>query len=468
MENILKEFAVLNSIPRPSRHEEAVAKYLEKRGVDLGFPTVRDEFNNVIMEIPATKGYENLPLTIVQGHMDMVCVGGADYNPLTDAIITVNDGKTLKAKGTSLGADDGMGVAMILALITGEYEHGPLRGIFTADEESGMSGVQNLDKKYLEAKYLINLDWEDDDSICIGCAGCLTVEYKKFAVKEPMEGQGFSLSLSGLRGGHSGCEIHENRANAIKVMGDFLTYLVKNNILFSIGDIVGGKALNVIAPEIKTSIIVAKEDVPKFETLYLDFAKKIENQFPLEKNMIFGCVKADINQGYLPGDTRDIALFLGQCPQGVKTMSQSVPGFVSTSNNLGVINGENGINLLISYRSDKNEVMEDFAKEVGDMGKTYGFVGEVQSESPAWTPKSDSYMEKLAYELYVKKMGKSPHVVSVHAGLECCYFAVQNPSLEMISIGPLIKECHSVKETLYLETLSLVMGWFGEILKNLK
>ncbi|MDO4542722.1 MAG: M20/M25/M40 family metallo-hydrolase, partial [Bacillota bacterium] len=211
MENILKEFAALNRIPRPSGHEENVAAYLEQRGAAMGFEVIRDPYLNVIFEVPATPGRENAPTVILQAHMDMVCVGDSSYDPLTDAIETLIDGNAMKAKATSLGADDGIGVALILDLLASNTPHGPLRVIFTADEEQGMTGASALDPKYLQGAYLINLDWEDLRSLCIGCAGFLTMEYHKTAPKTQAKGGAVAFTVQGLKGGHSGTEIGENR-----------------------------------------------------------------------------------------------------------------------------------------------------------------------------------------------------------------------------------------------------------------
>ena len=472
MEQVLKEFASLNRIPRPSKHEEAVAEYLVERSKELGYHGVRDHANNVIIEVPATLGYEDAPFVIVQAHSDMVCVSeDPDYDPLSDPIITVNDGKTLRAKNSSLGADDGIGVAMILAMLQTGAPHGPLRVIFTADEESGMSGAMGLEDKYTEGDYLINLDWEEEGSLCIGCAGSLAVTYEKLCHFQKVEGLGYEISLSGLRGGHSGVEIVEHRPNAIAVIGRFLKQLVEEQVDFSLVSVDGGQAHNVICPDGKAILVVERPSEERFMECFRKFLSHFESEFgDSEKEFLFVCKEMEeLSQGYSKEDSEAIALFLGQCPQGVISMSRALEGFVELSNNLGVISSdENGVKMEVLYRANDSGQMKDLAGQTARLAESYGWTAVVESENPSWPSKLPSAILGLAEKIYRRQTGKEVRVESIHAGLECGYFAGKNPKLDILSMGPTITDAHSVREALDLNTLKPTMDLFLELLASLR
>lgn len=472
MENILKEFAALNKIPRPSGHEESVAAYLQKRGQSLGFAVKIDENLNVIYEVPATPGYQDSPRVILQAHTDMVCVGGGGFHPLTDPIITQREGNRLKALGTSLGADDGIGVALILATLSQGVPHGPLRVIFTADEEEGMTGAAALQDKYLEAEYLINLDWEDLDSLCIGCAGFLTMEYRKKPVKTRVSSKIFTLNLQGFKGGHSGTEIGENRGNAIKLAGDFCQGLIDEGVNLQVLAIDGGRAVNVIPYSAAVTVALAPEDEEIALNIFTKWQKSVRKNYPEEKNMEFSFGISHNpdhpSQGYSFEDSKAIIGFLHHCPHGVKEMSSLAPDMVSLSNNLALVKDGAEIRVTISYRSDVDIKMAALRDEVNSMAEKYGFSPVDLGMSPAWTPRHGSPLQELAINTYQQVTGKEPRLESVHAGLECSYFACKNPNLDMISLGPTILWCHSVDEVLYLDTLIPAKKWLQGILAGLK
>lgn len=469
MENILREFTALNKIPRPSGHEEAVAAYLAQRGRDMGYQVETDANLNVIYQVPPSQGYETAPLTILQAHMDMVCVGGPDYNPETDPIVTIREDNTLRAVGTSLGADDGIGVALILDFLASGSPHGPLRILFTADEEEGMSGAAALAASYLDASYLLNLDWEDIDSLCIGCAGFLTKEYSKKVEPTAVSGQMLSLSIDGLRGGHSGTEIGDNRANAIKLMAQFLEKLVANNIEFNLISLEGGRAVNVIPYSCRASIAVAANLADAVTQLFKATEAEARDEFNREEALSFTLNSQEgQSQGYAWADSKAIALFLSQFPQGVKEYSPLIEDAVSLSANLAQISVGEKVTALVSYRSDLDAKMLAFADQIAALGQEYGFNEVDLGMSPAWTPKANSGLEQLAIEEYAKLKSGQPKIESVHAGLECSYFARKNPDLEMISLGPTVLWCHSVAEVLYLDTLPVARDWLRGIVARLK
>lgn len=468
MEKILKEFAALNLIPRKSKHEKAVAEYLAKRGEALGYRSFRDAANNVIIEVPATPGCETAPFGIVQAHSDMVCVSeDPAYDPLTSPIVTVNDGKTLRAQNSSLGADDGIGVAMILALLDSDAPHGPLRVIFTADEESGMSGALGLAEQYTQGDYLINIDWEEEGSVCVSCAGSLTVIYKKQCELHPMEGAGYEITLRGLRGGHSGVEIVEHRPNAIAIVGRFLYQLIHEKIGFSLVAIQGGRAHNVICPDATVKLVVEVSQKEQFAQCFQNAVTDFEQEFAdTEKDFYFLCKEMkEYTQGFSIEDSANIASFLGQCPQGVASMSQEIEGLVELSDNLGVIStDENGVTLEVLYRASESKAMHGLAKRTAELAADCGWVSIVDSENPSWPPKLPSPILDIAKEVYFRQSGREIRVELIHAGLECGYFAEKNPGLDIISLGPTITDAHSVRETLHVDTLKPTMDLFLGIL----
>lgn len=471
METILKEFAHLNKIPRPSGHEQAVAAYLKERGQGLGFAAEIDEHLNVIYEVPATPGYEGAPLVILQAHTDMVCVGGGDYDPLNDPIITRREGNTLKAVGTSLGADDGIGVALILAILSQGSPHGPLRVIFTADEEAGMTGAAALEDKYLDGDYLINLDWEDLTSLCIGCAGFLTMEYGKKAVKTQVSSKIFTLAFQGFKGGHSGTEIWENRGNAIKLAADYCQALIDEGIDLQLLAIEGGRAVNVIPYSATVTMAISPKDENTALNLFNKWKKSVEENYPEERNMELALgISEQVDTpslGYSPEDSKALIGFLHSCPHGVKEMSSIAPDMVSLSNNLALVKSGEDIIVTISYRSDVDSKMAAFRDETNILAKKYGFSPVDLGMSPAWTPRDGSPLQEMAINAYKEVTAREPRLESVHAGLECSYFACKNPNLDMVSLGPTILWCHSVEEILYLDTLIPTREWLQRILDRL-
>ncbi|MDF2858746.1 MAG: aminoacyl-histidine dipeptidase, partial [Neobacillus sp.] len=282
LDHILAEFEALANIPRKSGYEKEVSEYLLKRAKALGFQVVQDEVNNIIIEKPATAGFEDVPTTIIQGHMDMVCVGteGKNYNPLTDSIKLLNDGNFLTAEGTSLGADDGIGVATALYLLQAASEHGPIRVIFTVDEENGMTGAKALDKKYLEGGYLINCDSEDVDRVTISSAGSINIDVKRVPIwSKPTHTAPYQFAIKGLLGGHSGMEINKGHANAIRVLGLALDAMKNAGIDFELAEIHGGTARNAIPASATSTIVIRDLDIYKVNNVIAKMNEYLHNAF---------------------------------------------------------------------------------------------------------------------------------------------------------------------------------------------
>lgn len=467
-DTILREFMLLCQIPHPSGHEEAIAAHLQRRLRELGYESVVDNYKNVIGEIPATVGCEEAPTVLLQAHSDMVCVAAeteGDYDPLTDPIKTVVSEGKMRALGTSLGADDGIGVAIILGLLQADFPHGPLRVLFTADEEAGMSGAANLAPAHCAGRYLINLDWEEAGSICIGCAGTVNALFRRGLSWQPLEsGTAYEVEIAGLKGGHSGVEIHEGRANANKELGVFGDFLLKNGIAYRLASLQGGTALNVIANQAQAVIALAEADRDAFIDLFEDYRLALAARYDgIEEEMRCQCREVPLpKQAVTAADSRDIVHFLAAYPQGVETMSSTVPDLVETSANLGTVTMAAEIVIGTMARSSNRNRHATLFDSQRSLAEQYGFTGEETARTPSWPPVDDSELVRLAREIWRGQHGREPRVLSFHAGVECGFLLEKNPQLDAISLGPTMRDVHSVEETLYtssiMPTAQLVMG----------
>lgn len=459
-DTVLWEFTRICDIPRPSGHEQAIAAYLHRRLEEFGYEAMIDDQLNVIAEIPATAGQEQVPVTILQAHTDMVCVAdieNSEYDPATDPIKPIIDGKKMRAIGTSLGADDGIGVAMILGLLQEEFPHGPLRVIFTANEEAGMDGAANLDARHCQGEYMINCDWEEAGSVCIGCAGTVTCTFKRPVTwqQPPGDSVALVLEIGGLKGGHSGVEIHEGRANGIKVLGCFGDTLRKRGVPFTMAAFQSGGALNVIAPHAEGVFVVAKADheafIDIFESFRMEFVARYDK---IEEEFFFACRETAMPDRTITAeDTSSICGLIAALPQGVESMSAIEPGLVETSSNLGLISLEEKIYVGVLSRSSDRQRLESIFDSLSPVATTYGFTAQEINRNPCWPPAASSRLAEAAKQLWHDRHKKTLQVMLLHAGLECGYFALKNPSLDIIALGPTMHDVHSPEETLYTDTI---------------
>ena len=470
LEEVLEEFSKLAAIPRPSKHEQAVSNFLREYLTELGISALQDLKWNVIAEIPASDGCENAPLTILQAHMDMVCVAkaGYAYDALRDPIKLVRTEKFLEAEGTSLGADDGMGIAEILFVLkhAGEFQHGPIRAIFTVDEEQSMSGALNLNEKYLaDAAYLINCDSEIFDELVVGSAGNVHVDFSR-EIKYVAPNENFTgaveIKISGLSGGHSGIEITESRANAVKVMGNFLQ-AIREHGNFQLARFEAGTASNVI-PSAAEVVIVTNLPAPDISDAGEAFTERVKKIYG-ERNF-----RVDVSVAQLPEkvfsaeDFESLSELITLIHSGVYSVKGAAPW---TSANIGIIRTGDGIEVDVLARSNTSELLADFVNLFAQTAKVTGFGVKFGTPVPAWDYRPESRLTKIAAEIFTEQNGFAPKVHTSHGGLECSFFAAKNPSLDIISTGTTNEDIHSPKERLHLDTVEPHVRLIIETLKKI-
>ena len=478
LEGVLDEFKKLAEIPRPSKHEEKVSAYLYQHLVKLGFDVTQDKFKNIIAEVPACKGKENAPLTILQAHMDMVCVAedGYDFDPLTSSIKLLRDEKFLTAEGTSLGADDGIGIAEIIyiakSFFNGKFAnipHGPLRLIFTTDEEQGMSGAINIHKEHVEdANFMINCDSENFGEIVVGSAGNIRVDFTRQI--DFIDSENFStaikIEIGGLRGGHSGIEIDDNRANAIKILAEVLRELnLRGKVQLS--SIEGGTALNVI-PSSAYAVIVTDFNLDDLKIFVDEIAAQVKKIFIDEINLTIDVKEVDMPEKVFSGeDFTNLIDLITLIHCGIYSTSNSTPKFIQASNNLGIIRTDDKILLQIMPRFNINELCNEFKINYEILAKLTEFEINFDGHSPAWNYNPNSKLAKIASKIF-ESQNKSPaQVKTIHAGLECSRFIEKNPELDIISIGTTNEFIHSTKERLHLDTVTPHVNLIVEIIKKI-
>ncbi len=471
---VFEQFAKINEIPRPSKHEEQMIEYLKSFGESRGLETLVDETGNVIIRKPATPGYENKETIILQSHMDMVCekLVDVDFDFNKDAIQTYIDGEWLCAKGTTLGADDGIGCAIELAILdSDDIEHGPLECVFTRDEETGLTGAEGMKSGFMKGDMLINLDSEDEGQIFVSCAGGRnTTAIFHFEREAAPEGWFFvKASLKGLTGGHSGDDINKKRANALKVLARFL-YQTQERYGLRLVSFNAGKLHNAIP---RDGIIVFGVPFDKKEDVRVDwnvFTSLVEEEYHVtEKNMQFDMESADAAP-VLPQDVSTrIVQALQAVDNGVFAMCQDeeISWLVETSNNVASVETkENEIKVVASQRSNVMSALDNQAATIKAVFQLAG-AEVVQGEGyPAWKMNPNSKMTALAVESYKKLFGKAPKVLGIHAGLECGLFSEKYPNLDMVSFGPTLRGVHSPDERLLIPTVQMVWDHLLDILKN--
>ena len=471
---VFEQFARINEIPRPSKREEKMIEYLKSFGESRGLATKVDETGNVLISKPATPGMENRPTIILQSHMDMVCEKLVDieFDFDKDAIQTYVDGEWLRAKGTTLGADDGIGCAIELAILdSNDIEHGPLECVFTRDEETGLTGAEGMKAGFMTGDMLINLDSEDEGQIFVSCAGgrntTATFHYEREAA--PAGWFFIKASLKGLVGGHSGDDINKKRANALKILARFL-YQTQERYGLRLAQYNAGKLHNAIP---RDGVIVFAVPSEKKENVRADwnvFVCEVEEEYHVtEKTMKFEMESA----GAEPVLPQDVSTRLVQAMQaadnGVFAMCQdeAVAWLVETSNNVAsIVTGENAAKVVCSQRSNVMSALDNQAATIKAVFQLAG-AEVVQGEGyPAWKMRADSKLTALTVETYKKLFGKDPKVLGIHAGLECGLFSEKYPNLDMVSFGPTLRGVHSPDERLHIPTVQMVWDHLLAILKS--
>lgn len=467
-------FEDICQVPRPSKKEEQIIAFMEKFAKAHQLEYQADHAGNVLIKKPATKGYEDRQTVILQSHLDMVCEknSNVEHDFLKDAIKPYIDGEWVKAEGTTLGADCGIGMASAMAVLTdSNLQHGPIEALFTVDEETGLTGAAELKPGFLSGKILINLDSEDEGELFIGCAGGLdtviTFNYQKLAV--PSGHFALEIKVSGLKGGHSGDDIDKNRANANKLLVRFL-WLAFQKYGIKIGNINGGNLRNAIAREASAVVLVQngyKENmVAAFNVFKHDLASEIalnEPDFKMEMG------STDAPEFVLEDSlTEKLLNSLYACPHGIHAMSSKMPGMVETSTNLASIKIKSNteIEITTSQRSDVKSGILDISSMVAAVFEMTGAKIRHTDGYPGWTPNPGSPILAATVDAYEKLFGHKPVVRSIHAGLECGLFLEKYPDLDMVSFGPTIKGVHSPDERINIETVSKYWKHLVEVLKN--
>lgn len=474
-QSVFECFAQVNKVPRPSKREERMIEFLLEYGRSLGLDTRRDETGNVIIRKPATPGMEERKTVILQSHMDMVCEKNADldFDFDRDAIQTYIDGDWMKAKGTTLGADDGIGVAMEMALLAAtDVKHGPLECVFTRDEETGLTGAEGMGTDFMTGQYLINLDSEDEGELFVSCAGgCRTAATFHYEEKQTPQNQFFaSLCVKGLTGGHSGDDIDKKRANANKLLTRFL-YLELKKMPVLIADIQAGGLHNAIPREARATIAVPES---MKETLRVDwnlFAADVEEEFRVtEPTMEFLLETAEPTPTVVDRQTgHRLIMALQGVSNGVFAMSQDI-ALVETSSNLASIRmvpERKTIEINSSQRSSLLSARHNMANTVAAVFELAGAEVEIGEGYPGWKPNPDSHLLRVAVAEYKRLFGKEPVVRGIHAGLECGLFSEKYPGLDMVSLGPTLRGVHSPDEKLLIPTVDMVWRHLLAILENI-
>ena len=467
---IWKNFAALNAVPRPSKKEEKVIEFIKNFGENLGLETSVDEIGNVIIKKPATSGMEDRKSIVLQSHLDMVCQKNSDINFdfETQGIEMEVDGDWVKAKGTTLGADNGLGVAAIMSILeSNDIPHPALEALFTIDEETGMTGAMGLKPGQLHGQILLNLDTEEDDEIDIGCAGGIDVTATQNYELEESKGQIIKIEIKGLQGGHSGMDIHKGFGNANVILGRLLfTGLYNQNIqLISID---GGGLRNAI-PREAFAVLSVRNSIEFIENANVLRKAILEEFADVEKDLAINIETFSTPEKAISEEnSARIILALKALHNGVYRMSPDVADLVEASNNVARVELKNGeLKILNLSRSSVESTKFAVAEQLKAVCELAGMNVEFSGSYPGWKPKPGSEIVKLMERIYEKDFGSKPHVVACHAGLECGIIGANYPEMEMVSFGPTIRGAHSPDEKANIPSVQKFWGFLKEILADI-
>jgi dipeptidase D len=467
-------FGEICKIPRPSKKEKLISDYIVSIARELNLENEIDETGNILIRKSATDGFSHVPVVILQSHIDMVCEKNSDteHDFDTDPIIPRIEGEWVKAKDTTLGADDGIGVATQLAILAStDIEHGPLEMLFTIDEETGLTGAKGLKPGFLKGNILLNLDSEDEGELFIGCAGGqdtkVLMNYSRVAVNYDFAG--FQIKVTGLQGGHSGDDINKGRGNAVKILNRLL-WSASHLFEVRISELDGGNLRNAIAREAFANIIVPHRFSNEFIKYVKTFNSITKSEFKItEPGLLISCQPTELPSYLMDLSTQERFLnALYACPHGVITMSADVPNFVETSTNLASVKmTDKVIEIGTSQRSSSEHGKEDVLNMVESVFRLAGGKITHNDGYPGWTPNPNSPILDVTRKAYVKLFKSEPKVLAIHAGLECGLIGEQYPGIDMISYGPTIKGAHSPDERLQIETVQKFWDLTLEVLKNI-
>ena len=473
---VWKNFYALTQIPRPSKHEEKAVAFLVKFGKDLGLETFRDEVGNVIIRKPATKGMEDRKGIILQAHVDMVPQKNNDKvhdftkDPIETRVVHKEDGDWLYANGTTLGADDGLGVAAAMAVLESkDLAHGPIEALITVDEETGMTGANALKPGLLKGDILINLDSETEGELYVGCAGGLdcnaVFNYKEEAL--PKGYKVFSVNVKGLRGGHSGMDIHEGRGNANKVMARVLLPLLRD-MDCKLCSIEGGNLRNAIPREAVAVVAVPADTVEDFKKVVEETDAVVRKEIGLiDPNVTITCEPAKAKTVIAGRTALKLVKAIYACPNAVDRMSLAVKDLVESSNNLAIVKSEAGkIRIRCLMRSSTDSIKYDLAEAFRATFELAGAKVSFAGGYSGWSPNMESPILKTMRAQYKKLYGVEPAVMAIHAGLECGIMGGIYPNWDMISCGPTLKSPHSPDERCYIPSVEKWWNFIKAVLAD--
>ncbi len=465
-------FEDLNAVPRPSKKEERVIRFIMDFGNSLGLETVSDRVGNVRIRKPATSGMEDRMIVTLQSHLDMVHQKNAstDFDFLTEGIRSYVDGDWVKARGTTLGADNGIGVASIMSLLaSGDIPHPPLEAIFTIDEETGMSGAMGLEPGFLKGGILLNLDTEDDNELSIGCAGGIDtiaeMDYEENIL--PQGVTGIRIAVNGLKGGHSGVDIHLGRGNANKIMNRLL-FETNERFGMQIVEIDGGGLRNAIPRESFATVVV--EDADGFLRYVNELGAVIKAELKTtEPNLKIGASRTDAAGKVVKVEQQEqILCALYSMVNGVYRMSADIPDLVETSSNLArVVIRDGHFSMQSLQRSSVDSAKKDIAASIRATFQMIGATVHHEGSYPGWAPNPDSAILGIMSDLYREINGEEPNILACHAGLECGLLGTHYPEMDMISFGPNIRNPHSPDEKVQISSVQKYWNFLLETLKRI-
>lgn len=468
-----KNFESLCDIPHPSKKEGKIIEFIKNFGENLGLETIVDDIENVIIRKPATPGMENKKGIILQGHLDMVPQKNSDteHDFEKDPIQAYVDGDWVTAKGTTLGSDNGIGVAAAMTVLeSNDLVHGPIEGLFTIDEETGMTGAFGLKRGLLKGDILLNMDSEDEGELYVGCAGGTNanVSFKYSEEAVPANSKAYKLNLTGLKGGHSGLDIPLGRGNANKLIFRFMRYAAGKSGL-RLAEVNAGSLRNAIPREAFAIVVLDADKANEFEKSLKEYESIFKNELKsVEPDLSFTFETTDIPSGVIDTDTQN-RLFnaIYACPNGVIRMSNEMEGLVETSINLSIVNSvDDEVKIQCLLRSSVDSAKEDLENMVESVFQLAGADINFNGQYPGWKPNMNSEILKIMQDVYNKNWGKIPEIKGIHAGLECGILGSEYPHWDMISFGPTIRFPHSPDEKVNIETVGKFWDFLVETLKN--
>ena len=463
-------FEKICSIPHGSRNTKAISDYLVSFATERGLRYIQDEANNVIIFQDGTCGYEDHEPVILQGHMDMVCEKDADcpLDMAVDGLDVAHDGESVFAKGTTLGGDDGIAIAYALALMDDPtIAHPPLEVIITVDEEIRMLGADVIDLSELKGRTLINLDSEDEGIFTVSCAGGATATISLPAERRAVYGPCVRLVVDGLQGGHSGAEIHKNRANANKVMGEFMSR-IQARMPLCLTSFNGGSKDNAIPRSCQANLVAMGINLERINDIADALQTEVREKYDEPEATIQAFDVDALGGNALTTEaTAKVIGLLCSAPNGVQSMSEAMPDLVQTSLNLGIAKLGNNMQLTFSVRSSVNNEKEELLQKLQELAKFYDAGYSQMGEYPAWEYKADSKLRDVMVKIYVEMFGKEPEVLAIHAGLECGLLGEKLPGLDCVSIGPQMHDIHTSREKLDIASTERTWKFLLEVLKAL-